>query len=266
MKINVRRLSGETDIIEYHDRPESTIANLKDQIAAKINYYRESLKICYRGKTLEDNMKLVDAKLEEDCTVVVVGNVPTSSKRKREPIIGEEFDRQAADDEERLNSHAAKSSQCDEKLVKEAELTAMGFVSEKAKEALEKYHYDLEKAVEYLIDGSQRHSDPEESHEEDTSSYEMSEEAEHKFNEIVDGALDFFEKLRVIPKFEEARLHVVEKQISPKEFAESIYSMHPKLREEIESHWDLWVMVVADGIPDAENVVLSDYSSEENLE
>mmetsp|Transcript_18209 Transcript_18209/g.28533 ORF Transcript_18209/g.28533 Transcript_18209/m.28533 type:complete len:268 (-) Transcript_18209:511-1314(-) len=267
MKLNIRRITGETHVIEYHDRPGATISNLKDQVAANINMDRNSIKVCYRGKNLDDTMKITDAHLQDDCTIIVVGQISEPTQRictKRSLT-----ERESCMPSEEITTACRRKSEdsaCNERKEKEAQLAEMGFLNSEVKQALQKFEYDLEKAVEYLLNQSQGDSNSEDQDGEETSAGELSEEAEEKFNEILSDAFDFFQKVREIPKFEEARQHVVEKSISPRDFADSICKLHPEYTQLFAQHWDLWTEVVQHGIPDAESIVVSEYPSDDKPE
>ena len=74
MKINVKTVKGET--IPFEAEPGSTIAELKAQVATRLNVESGNQKLIFKGKHLEDAKTLTELNVkDEDCFILMVMKV-----------------------------------------------------------------------------------------------------------------------------------------------------------------------------------------------
>ena len=259
MKINIRFLNGDVKEIEFTNTELSKVSDLKDHIAYELGFERTTLKICFRGQALHDDALLSGAKVEDGCFIVVFGEkvLNTKAESKISVPLGDDVCENNADPS--IAKKRKLSLNAEDKI---RPLIEIGFSREKSLAALELCDGDISNAAEYLLDSNNSGISP---NDDDSNHVEEAEGNDIEvIEEVLDGALDFIRALSSIERFEEARQHVIERKISPKDFAASISSMHPHVKDLINEHWDVWEMIVQEGLPNPDDIIVNAFDSEEN--
>jgi len=239
MRIGFRLVTGALDYVDLDD-PNASIQDLKDLIAPKAKLMREGLKVCFKGRVLdEEGKKAIDEGLTEGDTVIVIGKpivkTPTAAPTAAPPV--------PSPPPATVTAPAALPA--NEESV--ATIMAMGFPRLLAEQALLLSNHDVERAVNYLLtEGRAQGGGGDDDHEEDDDEEGEEEEVEEgDLQDMVSEAL--VTVLSGIPNFEQARLHAVSNNISADVFANALCTTTPNLRPLIDAAPEVFALIMQYG-------------------